>query len=259
MLAADTSGTFSRQITSGSLLVAMPVALLAGLVSFLSPCVLPLVPGYLSYVTGLAGADLGAADEGGRRRGRILVGTTLFVLGFAAVFVSFGAAFGYVGSHLVEHTDAVDRVLGVITILLGLSFLGLLPGTAREFRLLHRAPTAGLWAAPVLGVLFGVGWSPCIGPTLGAVQALAFDSASAGRGALLTFVYSLGLGLPFIAVALGLRRALGAVGWVRVHHQVVMRTGGAMLCLLGLLLVTGVWENLSVHLRIWSSGFETAI
>jgi len=254
MFAADTSGTLSRQITSGSLLVAMPVALLAGLVSFLSPCVLPLVPGYLSYVTGLAGADLGA-----RGRGRVLAGTTLFVLGFAAVFVSFGAAFGYVGSHLVEHTDAVDRVLGVITILLGLSFLGLLPGTGREFRLLHRAPTAGLWAAPVLGVLFGVGWSPCIGPTLGAVQALAFDSASAGRGALLTFIYSLGLGLPFIAVALGLRRALGAIGWVRAHHRVVMQTGGAMLCVLGVLLLTGVWESLSVHLRIWSSGFETAI
>jgi len=254
MFAADTSGTLSRQITSGSLLVAMPVALLAGLVSFLSPCVLPLVPGYLSYVTGLAGADLGA-----RGRGRVLAGTILFVLGFAAVFVSFGAAFGYVGSHLVEHTDAVDRVLGVITILLGLSFLGLLPGTGREFRLLHRAPTAGLWAAPVLGVLFGVGWSPCIGPTLGAVQALAFDSASAGRGALLTFIYSLGLGLPFIAVALGLRRALGAIGWVRAHHRVVMQTGGAMLCVLGVLLLTGVWESLSVHLRIWSSGFETAI
>jgi cytochrome c-type biogenesis protein len=254
MFAADASGTLSRQITSGSLLVAMPVALLAGLVSFLSPCVLPLVPGYLSYVTGLAGVDLEA-----HRRGRILAGTTLFVLGFAAVFVSFGAAFGYVGSHLVAHTDAVDRVLGVITILLGLSFLGLLPGTGREFRLLHRAPTAGLWAAPLLGVLFGVGWSPCIGPTLGAVQALAFDSASAGRGALLTFVYSLGLGLPFIAVALGLRRALGAIGWVRAHHRVVMRAGGAMLCLLGVLLITGVWESLSVHLRIWSSGFETAI
>jgi len=254
MFVADASGTLSRQITSGSLLVAMPVALLAGLVSFLSPCVLPLVPGYLSYVTGLAGVDLEA-----HRRGRILAGTTLFVLGFAAVFVSFGAAFGYVGSHLVAHTDAVDRVLGVITILLGLSFLGLLPGTGREFRLLHRAPTAGLWAAPVLGVLFGVGWSPCIGPTLGAVQALAFDSASAGRGALLTFVYSLGLGLPFIAVALGLRRALGAIGWVRAHHRVVMRAGGAMLCLLGLLLITGVWESVSVHLRIWSSGFETAI
>jgi cytochrome c-type biogenesis protein len=250
------AGTFPDQVTSGSLLIAMPVALLAGLVSFLSPCVLPLVPGYLSYVTGLAGADLA-----NRRRGRMLLGTSLFVLGFAAVFVSYGAAFGYIGSDLVEHLDAVNRVLGVVTILLGLSFLGLVPRAQREFRWLHRAPASGpgLLAAPVLGVLFGVGWSPCIGPTLGAVQALAFDSASAGRGALLTFVYSLGLGLPFVAVAVGLRRALGALAWVRRHHVAVMRTGGAMLCVLGLLLLTGVWTSLSVHLRIWTSGFETAV
>src|SRR5882757_4445264 len=132
-------GTFSHAVTSGSLLVAVPVALLAGLISFLSPCVLPLVPGYLSYVTGLAGADLGNA-----RRGRMLLGTSLFVLGFAGVFVSFGAAFGYAGSNLVAHADAVNRVLGVITILLGLSFLGLVPRTQREFRWLHRAPSAGL-------------------------------------------------------------------------------------------------------------------
>jgi cytochrome c-type biogenesis protein len=252
MLRADS--TFSHQVTSGSLLIAMPVALLAGLLSFLSPCVLPLVPGYLSYVTGLAGADLA-----NQRRGRVLLGTSLFVLGFAAVFVSYGAAFGYVGSDLVEHTDAVNRVLGVLTIGLGLSFLGLLPQTQREFRWLHRAPSAGLLAAPVLGVLFGVGWSPCIGPTLGAVQALAFDSASAGRGALLTFVYSLGLGLPFVAVAVGLRRALGALSWVREHNRFVMRTGGVMLCILGVLLLTGAWTSLSVHLRTWTAGFETAV
>jgi cytochrome c-type biogenesis protein len=173
--------------------------------------------------------------------------------------VSYGAAFGYVGSDLVEHTDAVNRVLGVLTIGLGLSFLGLLPQTQREFRWLHRAPSAGLLAAPVLGVLFGVGWSPCIGPTLGAVQALAFDSASAGRGALLTFVYSLGLGLPFVAVAVGLRRALGALSWVREHNRFVMRTGGVMLCILGVLLLTGAWTSLSVHLRTWTAGFETAV
>jgi cytochrome c-type biogenesis protein len=258
-------------VTSGSLLLAVPVAALAGLVSFLSPCVLPLVPGYLSYVTGLAGADLagaaggpGAAGEGAVRTGvrgrhRAVAGAALFVLGFSAVFVSLGAFFGYVGSNLIEHQTTVNRVLGAITIVLGLSFLGLLPGMSREYRALHLAPRAGLAAAPVLGVLFGVGWAPCIGPTLGAVQAMAFDSASAGRGAFLTFVYSLGLGLPFIAFAFGMRRLLGALGWVRAHHRAVQRAGGVMLCVLGVLLLTGVWSELSVQMRIWTSQFRTVL
>lgn len=252
MIGADAS--FAETVTSGSLLLAIPVALLAGLVSFLSPCVLPLVPGYVGYVTGLAGQDLGEA-----RRGRILAGTSLFVLGFSAVFVSLGAAFGYAGTHLVEHETTVNRVLGAVTIVLGLSFLGWLPGFRRDLRMMHRAPRGGLLAAPVLGVLFGVGWTPCIGPTLGAVQAMAFDSASAGRGAVLTFVYCLGLGLPFILVGLGMRRAMGAVGWVRAHHLTVMRAGGVMLCALGLLLITGLWTELSVQLRIWTADFETFI
>jgi len=149
-------------------------------------------------------------------------------------------------------------VLGGLTIGLGLAFMGLIPGLQREFRL-HRFPPAGLAGAPLLGVLFGVGWTPCIGPTLGAVQALAFDSASAGRGALLTFVYSLGLGLPFVLAGIGLRRVLGGVGWVRNHYRGVMRVGGAMLVVLGLLLVTGLWDDLSVAMRIWSSSFRTAL
>ncbi|MGQ0467718.1 MAG: cytochrome c biogenesis CcdA family protein [Sporichthyaceae bacterium] len=241
-------------MATGSLLLAVPVALLAGLVSFLSPCVLPLVPGYVGYVTGLAGQDLGEA-----KRGRILAGTSLFVLGFSAVFVSYGVAFGSLGAELVEHEATVNKILGALTIVLGLSFLGWLPGFRRDLRMMHRAPAGGLAAAPVLGLLFGVGWTPCIGPTLGAVQSLAFTSASAERGAFLTFVYCLGLGLPFIAVGLGMRRAMGAIGWVRSHHLAVMRTGGAMLCLLGLLLVTGAWTELSVQMRVWTSGFETVI
>jgi cytochrome c-type biogenesis protein len=241
-------------VADGSLLVAIPVAALAGLVSFLSPCVLPLVPGYLSYVTGLTGADLGEA-----RRGRLLLGTSLFVLGFSAVFVSFGAFFGHVGADLVARQALVNRILGVLTILLGLTFLGVLPGLQREYRWLHSAPAAGLASAPVLGVLFGVGWTPCIGPTLGAVQALAFDSASAGRGALLTFAYSLGLGLPFVLLAVGARWALGTVGWAKRHYRLVMRLGGGMLVMLGVLLLTGLWDELAVQMRVWTSSFEVAV
>lgn len=248
------SGDFSETVTGGSLLLAIPIALLAGLVAFASPCVLPLVPGYLAYVTGLTGTDLAEA-----KRGRVLLGTTLFVLGFTAVFVSFGALFGYVGAELVEHETVINQVLGTLTIVLGLGFLGFLPFLQREYRMLRRAPSAGLLAAPMLGVLFGVGWAPCIGPTLGAVQAMAFSSASEERGALLTFVYCLGLGLPFIGIALGMRRLLGTVEWVKAHHRAVTRTGGAMLCLLGVLLVTGAWAELSIQMRIWTANFETAI
>ena len=257
LLLASSADSFSDTVTDGSLLLAIPVALLAGLVAFASPCVLPLVPGYLAYVTGLTGADLEQA-----KRGRVLLGTSLFVLGFTAVFVSYGALFNNAGSHLTEHEDTINRILGVVTILFGLAFLGagrFLPWLQREYRFMRHAPSPGLLAAPILGVLFGVGWSPCIGPTLGAVLSLAYTEDSAGRGALLTFAYCLGLGLPFIGVALGLRRVLGAMDWVRAHYRVVTYAGGAMLCLLGVLLVTGAWTDLSVQLRIWTSDFEPSI
>jgi len=270
--------SFVAAVTDGPLLLAMPVAAVAGLVSFLSPCVLPLVPGYLSYVTGLSGADLGderpaarpapvadgdllvraPAPPARRVRGRVLVGSVLFVLGFSAVFVTGGALFGGLGGELLAHQGVVDRVLGVFTVLMGLAFLGLLPGLQREVRL-HRLPSGGLAGAPLLGVLFGVGWTPCLGPTLGAVQALAYTQASAGRGALLTTAYCLGLGVPFVLTGLAFRRALGAFAVVKRHYAVVTRVGGALLVVVGLLLVSGLWQQVMVHLRVLVAGSTAAL
>ncbi|WP_326597669.1 cytochrome c biogenesis CcdA family protein [Streptomyces sp. NBC_01803] len=241
---------YNQTVLSGALLLALPVALLGGLVSFFSPCVLPLVPGYLSYVTGVGGADLKDA-----RRGRMFLGALLFVLGFSAVFVSTGALFGGMGSELLEHQETLSRIFGALTILLGVMFAGLLPRLGgREFRF-HVKPGVGLVGAPMLGVVFGIGWTPCIGPTLGAVQFLAFSEATAARGALLTFVYCMGLGLPFIVAALAFRRTLGAFGWVKRHYVWVMRLGGGMLIVTGLLLVTGAWADMVYEMQIWSSDF----
>ena len=258
--------TFVETVTSGPVLLALPVAAVAGLVSFLSPCVLPLVPGYLSYMTGLSGAELG--DTRGSsgdtlvatkvRRGRVLAGSVLFVLGFSAVFITTGALFGGLGGALVEHKQVVDRVLGALTVLLGLSFLGLVPGMQRELRF-HRLPDAGLAGAPLLGVLFGVGWTPCLGPTLGAVQTLAYTQASAGRGALLTAGYCLGLGLPFIATGLAMRRALGAFDVVKRHYGLVMKVGGGLLVVVGLLLVSGLWARIVLEMQVLITGFETVV
>jgi cytochrome c-type biogenesis protein len=263
--------TFVATVTDGSLLLAVPVAAVAGLVSFLSPCVLPLVPGYLSFVTGLSGEQLADAQRSSTaegdvlvrtrapvRRSRVLAGSSLFVLGFSAVFVTSGALFGSLGSVLAGHQDVVDVVLGLLTILLGLAFLGLVPGLQREVRL-HRLPSPGLAGAPLLGVLFGVGWTPCLGPTLAAVQTLAYREASAGRGALLTAAYCAGLGIPFVLTGLAFSRALGAFAVVKRHYAVVMRVGGGLLVVVGLLLVSGLWGSFIADLRGWVSGFETAV
>lgn len=250
----DIGSWFHDAVLSGSLLMAVPVALAAGLVSFFSPCVVPLLPGYLSYATGLSGADLESA-----RRGRMVVGTSLFVAGFTFVFVALGTLSGALGNWLFAYTRQISIVLGVVTILVGIAFLGFIPFMQRDVRV-HRVPAVGLAAAPLLGVLFGLGWTPCIGPTLSAVQVLALHEGTAGRGALLSVAYSLGLGIPFILAGLMFRRMLGAVAWVRRHQVWVTRIGGVMLVVVGVLLVTGVWDQWVADLRnLWVNGFTVAV
>jgi cytochrome c-type biogenesis protein len=226
--------------------LAIPVALVAGLVSFFSPCVIPLLPGYLSYATGLSGADLEHA-----RRGRMLAGAVLFVLGFSVVYVVIGFTAGSVGTWLVRSRTQLEMVLGVVLILLGLAFAGLVPFLQRDVRV-HSVPAVGLGAAPLLGFLFGLGWTPCVGPTLSAIITLGLNEGTANRGALLAGVYCVGLGVPFIVAALAYRRALGAFQFVRRHQQWVTRVGGLMLVLVGLALLTGYWDQavswLQVHL-----------
>jgi cytochrome c-type biogenesis protein len=241
-------------VLNGALLVALPIALLGGLVSFFSPCVLPLVPGYLSYVTGVTGTDLAEA-----RRGRMAAGASLFVLGFTAVFVSSGALFGFFGETLQANRGVLTKVLGVLMILMGVFFMGLMPWlTQREFRL-HKRPVSGLVGAPLLGALFGIGWTPCIGPTLSSVLMLSSEQGTAGRGAILTVAYCLGLGLPFVLAAVAFRKALGAFGWVKRHYDWVMRVGGTMMIATGLLLLTGAWDGIVQSMQTWSNGFTVGI
>ncbi|MDQ4053326.1 MAG: cytochrome c biogenesis protein CcdA [Actinomycetota bacterium] len=231
---------FQDQTLSGSMPLAIPVAIVAGLVSFFSPCVIPLLPGYLSYATGLSGSDL-ASGEADSHRGRMLLGSVLFVLGFAAVFVTLGALSGAIGQWLVDERRTITVILGALTILLGLVFAGFVPLLQREWRV-HAVPAVGLGAAPLLGFLFGLGWTPCIGPTLAAITTLSFNEATVTRSAVLAGFYALGLGLPFILFGLAYHRALGALSFVRRHQQVVMRIGGLLLVVVGVLLVTGWWD-----------------
>jgi cytochrome c-type biogenesis protein len=260
--------SFAHVAASGPLLLAIGVAALAGLVSFLSPCVLPLMPGYLSYVTGLAGADLDAAlgmpeqsrtaETGGgvavatrettrTGRGRVLAGTVLFVLGFATVFTLLATLVANIGITLQTHKRALDVVLGILVIVLGLAFLGLVPGMQREIRI-HRLPAAGLLGAPVFGALFGLSWMPCTGPTLGAVLGLATTSGQTDRAIVLALAYSLGLGIPFVLFGLFFRRLLGVFKAVRRNSRWVTRIGGALLIGVGLALVTGGWNDFLIWL-----------
>jgi len=288
-------------VSSGPLLFAIPVAAAAGAVTFLSPCVLPLVPGYLSYITGLSGsaiaaggsgspAEAGEADplpRGGdglapggvsrgttatavaaaapararprSSRGRGMAGAALFVLGFSALFATYGAAFGSLGAILYAHQRGLSQILGGVLILLGLLFAGTFDKFSFSGRIVKPTlrPKAGLASAPLLGVLFGLGWSPCIGPTLSAVLALGLTTGTAARGAFLAFVYALGVGVPFLIVAFALDRGMRVFSFARRHARLITRIGGLLLVAVGLLEVTGAWSSAMLWLKVhWLNGYN---
>ena len=239
---------FINQIFDGNLLVAMCIAALAGIVSFFSPCVIPLVPGYLSYATGMAEV---------KTRGRVLLGSILFVSGFTVLFVSYGLLFGQLGSLISQNSRLLSIMLGLLTVILGLIFL-FNERFYRSYKPNIKTKT-GLIFAPFIGFAFGIGWTPCIGPTLGAVQVLAFESATAQRGAILSAAYCLGLGLPFILMGLFLDKAEPFRKLVARNGNLVTKIGGGLLIFIGLLQVSNLWDQIMNSLRDLISGFIPVI
>lgn len=237
-------------VLSGQLLISVPIALLAGLVSFASPCILPLVPGYL----GLMGSLIG--EQGGR--GRLVTGVALFVAGFTAVFVLGTALVGAVSSFLLAWSSLLTRILGVVLILLGLVFIG-------QFRLLQRVwkpqqvRAGGMWTAPLVGVIFALGWTPCSGPTLAAISALTVTTGSAWQGAILGFAYALGLGIPFLLLAVGLGWMGSVMAWTRHHVRAINVGGGITLMIIGVLMVTGVWDAIMNEMQGWIASYVTVL
>jgi cytochrome c-type biogenesis protein len=289
------SGGVEHLVLSGPVLLAIPVAAAAGAITFLSPCCLPLVPGYLSYVTGMSGsaasaaaasasepaatvvsantavsastaasatATITVAPPAAQARSRVMLGTLLFVLGFSALFAVEGITVSSIGDALASHADGLTKILGAVIILLGLMFMGAFDRfsvAGRIFRPSYR-PRAGLAGAPLLGILFGLSWTPCIGPTLTAVLLLGENSGTALRGGVLAFVYGLGIGIPFLIMAFAFQRGATVFGWARRHARLITQIGGLMLIAVGVLEVTGAWASAIIWLKVhWLSGYTPPI
>lgn len=242
-------------IVDGALWLAIPVALLAGLISFLSPCVLPLVPGYLGFIGGSVAPRGGGSHAAQAGRGRLLGGVLLFIAGFTVVFMTVTILGGAAGRFFLQYGDLITRIMGVVIILLGLVFIGMFGVAQRTLRPQLRG-NLGLIGAPLLGLAMGIGWTPCIGPTLTAIVSVSWNLGDPGRAALLGLAYSAGLGIPFILIALGLGWATRSVAFLRRHIRVVNIIGGLMLVALGLLMVTGVWGQIMSRLGAVIVGVE---